>query len=110
MSNESKASAGKGNSITRVLQAGEIKSPDVHKWQFVDLERDAIQQLDTVRAEVLEKIKQEIQPKLAKQTAILKREAYEEAKQQGYEAGYQAGFEMGRLWVSSVLSSKRWKP
>lgn len=96
MSNESKASVEKTNNVTRVLQAGDIKSPDVHKWQFVDLERDARKQLDSVRADVLEKIKQEMQPQLAKQAAILKREAYEEAKQQGYEAGYQAGFETGQ--------------
>lgn len=82
--------------ITKVLSADQVSSPEVHKWQFLDLEQDARQQLDGLRAEVLEQIKQEIQPKLAQQTAILKREAYEEAKQQGYEAGYQAGFETGQ--------------
>ncbi|WP_044408982.1 FliH/SctL family protein [Thiomicrospira microaerophila] len=82
--------------ITKVLSAEKVSVPEIHKWQFLDLEQDAKNQLDSVRADVLEKIKQEIQPKLAQQTAILKREAYEEAKQQGYEAGYQAGFETGQ--------------
>lgn len=96
MSNPPHSSKEKTKPITRVVQAGDLKSPEVHKWQFVDLASDAKKQLDAVRADVLEKIKLEIQPKLAKQTAILKREAYEEAKQQGYEEGYQAGFETGQ--------------
>ncbi|UQB41686.1 hypothetical protein JX580_08385 [Thiomicrospira microaerophila] len=96
MSKTSKASEENSKPISRVMQAGEVKSPDIHKWQFVDLASDAKKQLESVRADVLEKIKQEIQPKLAKQTAILKREAYEEAKQQGYEEGYLAGFETGQ--------------
>jgi flagellar assembly protein FliH len=97
MTNKPKASENSGASgITKVLSAVDVSAPAVHKWQFVDLEQDAKQQLDSVRAEILEKLKKEIQPKLAQQTAILKREAYEDAKQQGYEAGYQAGFETGQ--------------
>jgi flagellar assembly protein FliH len=97
MSDHNRSSAGQAISdITKVLSADQVSSPQVHKWQFSDLEQDAKQQMDSLRAEVLAKIKQEIQPKLAQQTAILKREAYEEAKQQGYEAGYQAGFETGQ--------------
>jgi flagellar assembly protein FliH len=97
MSGHNKTSAEHAISdITKVLSADQVSSPQVHKWHFSDLEQDAKQQMDSLRAEVLAKIKQEIQPKLAQQTAILKREAYEEAKQQGYEVGYQAGFETGQ--------------
>lgn len=81
---------------TRLVRAEEVKDPEVHAWQFIDLEQDEKQKEQLVRSEVYERIQRELEPQISKQTAILKREAFEEAKQAGFEEGYQAGFETGQ--------------
>ncbi|MBE0494522.1 MAG: hypothetical protein IBX48_09310 [Thiomicrospira sp.] len=81
---------------TRLVRAEEVKNPEVHTWQFIDLEQDEKQKEQLVRSEVYERIQRELEPQISKQTAILKREAFEEAKQAGFEEGYQAGFETGQ--------------
>lgn len=82
--------------VTRLVRADEVKIPEIHAWQFINLEQDAKKQEQEIRSEVYKKIQQELEPQISKQTAILKREAYEEAKQAGFEEGYQAGFETGQ--------------
>ena len=82
--------------LTKLVRAEDVEAPLVHAWQFMDLEQDEQRQVDQLRDDVLQKMKKELEPVLTRQTAILKREAYEEAKQTGYEAGYQAGFEAGQ--------------
>lgn len=82
--------------ITRLLSAKDIPSPQVHAWQFVNLEQEEKKRELEIRSAVYEQIQRELEPQITRQTAILKREAYEEAKQAGYEEGYQAGFETGQ--------------
>lgn len=82
--------------VTRLVRAQEVKLPEVHAWQFIDLEKEEQKREQEIRSEVYEQIQRELQPQITRQTAILKREAYEEAKQSGYEDGYQAGFEAGQ--------------
>lgn len=82
--------------LTRLVRAEEVKNPEVHAWQFINLEQDEKQKEQLVRSEVYERIQRELEPQISKQTAILKREAFEEAKQAGFEEGYQAGFETGQ--------------
>lgn len=82
--------------LTRLVRAEEVKNPEVHAWQFINLEQDEKQKEQQVRSEVYERIQRELEPQISKQTAILKREAFEEAKQAGFEEGYQAGFETGQ--------------
>lgn len=82
--------------ITRLVRAKDIATPEVHTWQLIDLEQEEKQRELKIRSEVYQQIQRELQPQITRQTAILKREAYEEAKQAGYEDGYQAGFETGQ--------------
>lgn len=96
IADEPKATEGAEPVVTRLVRADEVKLPEVHAWQFVDLEKEEQKRELAIRSEVYEKIQRELQPQITRQTAILKREAYEEAKQSGYEDGYQAGFEAGQ--------------
>jgi flagellar assembly protein FliH len=91
-SNES----GEQPSLTKLVTADQVKSPEVQAWQFINLEQDQKNQEQKIRSEVYRQIQRELEPQISKQTAILKKEAYEEAKQAGYEDGYQAGFETGQ--------------
>jgi flagellar assembly protein FliH len=82
--------------LTRLVRAQDVATPQVHTWQLMDLAQEEKQRELKIRSEVYEQIQRELQPQITRQTAILKREAYEEAKQAGYEDGYQAGFETGQ--------------
>lgn len=91
-----KQSETKDDDLTKLVRADQVKTPEVQAWQFINLEQDQKQQELKIRSEVYRQIQQELEPQISKQTAILKKEAYEEAKQAGFEDGYQAGFETGQ--------------
>lgn len=84
------------SSISKLMSADQVKAPEVLAWHFSDLEQEQKQQAQKIRDEVYQQIQRELEPQISRQTAILKREAYEEAKQAGYEEGYRAGFETGQ--------------
>lgn len=82
--------------VGKLLRAEEVKQPEVHAWQFIDLEVEGNKKQQEIDEAIYQRVKKELEPQLTRQAAILKKEAFEEAKQEGFEEGYQAGFSTGQ--------------
>lgn len=85
--------------VAKVVRPSELAS-SVKEWKldsFAEPETQAKKNIETLSAEVLEKMQTAMQPQLLQQTELLKKEAYDEAFNKGYEEGLAKGLQEGKL-------------
>lgn len=83
--------------VAKVLRSSELAST-ISEWKLDSFaEPEVKNNIESLSAEVLEKMQTAMQPKLLQQTELLKKEAYDEAFNKGYEEGLAKGLQEGQL-------------
>lgn len=83
--------------LAKVMRSSDVAS-SVKEWKLKNFaEPEAKPSIESLSAEVLQKMQTAMQPQLQQQTELLKKEAYDEAFNKGYEEGLSKGLEEGKI-------------